>query len=587
MSTFALGALARRRTGVVRLASWPELSSALLLALVGIELAVLVALLPDTATIWWQGKPSPDFQLLLNAARDLKPNGLYSPGLSLLLYPLTLLDQANAYRVYTALGALAVVAVAYLAQRGIRPIEARVAVALGVISIPQMHWALRFGHLTPFLALAALGGFLLLRRRPYLAGLCFAFLILKPQYAPIPALYLLWTRNRRALAGLLGGAVVLEMAGFAAAGFGEIGPYVRGLLDMGADSRDNLLAVQQAWQYAWPGFLISAGLEANPLLVIDALALSLAAVMLVWLRGNAPTAVAAAALGMLLVTPYANFYDWGLLVVAGALLLRADIRWKSLLPVIAVGLYVALIATQAATPWPINGMEINVVQTGDQLSLAVGDIGTRGLYWVTPAALAAVCFLAVAAHRGGRSDATDHATGTPQTRRGLHDLQRLHGSPTASQRLAPGCSLDAGRAVPGARLSRRRSRGQRPAPQTPLRPLLAHQPSSIQLPPGFPVPADAHVESAGRGAKLPYHVQWTSAEPVPAVSAIYEDLLKSGNWELMLREETSPSYRIRLSRLGPDGFMTHWAMLDVSPQEGGSRISLDFMITQGLTVTLN
>jgi hypothetical protein len=28
-------------------------------------------------------------------------------------------------------------------------------------------------------------------------------------------------------------------------------------------------------------------------------------------------------------------------------------------------------------------------------------------------------------------------------------------------------------------------------------------------------------------------------------------------------------------------------MLDVSPREGGSRISLDFMVTQGLTVTLN
>jgi hypothetical protein len=108
-----------------------------------------------------------------------------------------------------------------------------------------------------------------------------------------------------------------------------------------------------------------------------------------------------------------------------------------------------------------------------------------------------------------------------------------------------------------------------------------------QLPPGFPVPPDAKVESAGRGAQLPYHVQWTSAEPVPAVAATYEDLLKSGNWELMLREEASPSYRIRLARLGPDGFMTHWAMLDVSPQEDGSRISLDFMITQGLTVTLN
>jgi hypothetical protein len=411
VSTFALGALARRRTAAVRLARWSELSPALLLALVGIELAALVALLPDTVAIWWQGKPSPDFQLLLNAARDLKPLiGLYSPGLSLLVYPLTFLDEADAYRVYTGLGALAVVAIAYLAQRGIRPVEARVAVALGVISIPQMHWALRFGHMTPFLALAALGGFLLLRRRPYLAGLCFAFLVLKPQYAPIPALYLLWTKNGRALAALLAGALVLETAGFAAAGFGEIGPYVRGLLDMGSDSRDNLLAVQQAWQYAWPGFLISTGLDPNPLLVIDALVLSLMAVMLVWLRGNAPTAIAAAAVGMLLVAPYANFYDWGLLVVAGVLLLHADVRWKSLLPVITVGLYVALIATQAATPWPIKGLEINVIQTGDQLSLAVADIGTRGLYWVTPAALAAVCFLAVAAQRGGRGVAAIHAT---------------------------------------------------------------------------------------------------------------------------------------------------------------------------------
>jgi hypothetical protein len=108
-----------------------------------------------------------------------------------------------------------------------------------------------------------------------------------------------------------------------------------------------------------------------------------------------------------------------------------------------------------------------------------------------------------------------------------------------------------------------------------------------QLPPGFPVPPDAKVESAGHGAQLPYHVQWTSAEPVPALAAIYEGLLESGDWELMLREDAGPSYRIRLARLGPDGFMTHWAMLDVSPREGGSRISLDFMITQSLAVTLN
>jgi hypothetical protein len=406
VSTVALSLLAHYRSPTARSVWLPQLRSALLLALIGIEAAALVALLPDTAAVWWQGKPSPDFQLLLNAARDLQPNGLYSPGLSILLYPLSLLDERDAYRIYAGLGTLAVAAIAYLAQRGLRPTEARVALALGIMTVPQMHWALRFGHLTPFLALAALGGFLLLRRRPFLAGLCFAFLVLKPQYAPIPALYLLWTRNGRALAGLLGGAVLLETAGFAAAGFGEIGPYVRGLLDLGSDSRDNLLAIQQAWQYAWPGFLISAGLESNPLVVLDMLILSLAAVMLVWLRADASTAAAAAALGMLLVAPYANFYDWGLLVVAGALVIRANIRWESLLPVVAAGLYLALIASQAATPWPINGMEIHVIQTSGGLSLAPADVGTRGLYWVTPATLAAVCLLAVAALPRCRRDAT-------------------------------------------------------------------------------------------------------------------------------------------------------------------------------------
>ena len=93
--------------------------------------------------------------------------------------------------------------------------------ALGVVSLPQMHWALRLGHMTTFLALAALGGFMLLRKHPFLAGLCFSFLVLKPQYAPIPAMYLLWTRNGRALAGMATGALVFTFVGFAAVGFGE------------------------------------------------------------------------------------------------------------------------------------------------------------------------------------------------------------------------------------------------------------------------------------------------------------------------------------------------------------------------------
>ena len=370
---------------------WPlaRLTPALLLVAVGVEMAALVALLPETLQTWWRGRPPADFLLLLNAARDLEPNGLYSPGLSLFLYPLTWLDAEAAYRVYVALGGLAVLSIAYLTQREVGSLEGRLAVALGVVTLPQMHWALRFGHLTPFLAAAALAGFLLARRRPYLAGLCFSVLVLKLQYAPVPALYLLWTRNFRCLAAFVAGGVALETAGFVAAGFDEMGPYLRGLFDLGSDHRDNLVPIQQAWQYAWPGFLISAGLDPNPLVAFDLMALSLVAVALVWMRGDKSVGPAAAALGMLLVSPYSNFYDWGLLVVAGVLLLRADVSWKGLRPAVLVALYVGLMATQRATPWPIDVVGLDP----EQIS------GTRGLYWITPLALAVVCLLALTGQR--------------------------------------------------------------------------------------------------------------------------------------------------------------------------------------------
>jgi hypothetical protein len=103
-----------------------------------------------------------------------------------------------------------------------------------------------------------------------------------------------------------------------------------------------------------------------------------------------------------------------------------------------------------------------------------------------------------------------------------------------------------------------------------------------ELPPGFPLPADGELAAAGRGEQLPYHAEWTSAEPVSEVAGIYRRILDGVHWELMLEESTGPSYRIRLSRLGPGGFLTHWGMLDVSPQGAGSRVTLDFIVTQRL-----
>lgn len=398
MSAFALDALNRpdgRPSGRWRpaLARWQALgglTARLLSLLVGAELAVLVAWLPDTLASWWQGDRAGDFAVFYGVAQDLERSGLYSPFFPLILHPLTYLSLLNAYRAYAALGGLALLGVAYLAQRRAGSLEGRLAVALGVISLPQFHWALRIGHLTPILALAALAGFLLLRRRPVVAGLCFALLSMKPQYLLVPGLYLLWTRNGRALAALLVATAAMEVAGLAAVGFDALGPYLRGFLDWGGDARDNLLPAQQAWQYAWPGFLISAGLEPHPLLVFELVLLSLALVALVWARTDRQAAAIAAALGMLLVTPYSNFYDWGLLAVPGALLLGARLRWRWPVPLVLAGLYLAALASQAATPYPAP-------------TDGLGGASTDGFYWITPAALAVVGLLLVAGRRNGRA----------------------------------------------------------------------------------------------------------------------------------------------------------------------------------------
>ena len=513
------------------------------LAVIGIELAVLVAVLPETINSFRHVDTTTDFSNFYGNAGDLEMPGLYSPMVSLLVYPLTFLGLTTAYRVYFAIGVLALAGVAYLAQRQVTTPEARIALALGVLSVPQMHWALRIGHFTPILALALLGGFLLLSKRPVLAGLCFAVLLLKPQYAPVPLLYLLWTRNGRALAAMTAGALVISFAGFAAIGFGEIGPYLSRFFDWGGDSSDNLSPVQQAWQYAWPGFLISAGIKSNPLIVFDLIALSAGVVWLAWARGGRTVGAAAAALGVLLITPYANFYDWGLVIAGAVLLLRADVRGKPMLPVLAFGLYLALVASQRATPFSPGAMTLGfefVQGATDAPAL------TQGVYWITPLVLAVVAYLVVAARQ---AEATIETVATPQ-------------------RLQPRVLAGAALLVAAAFIGHVAPFGQAHDPYAPSQVLKS-------VPADFPLPSDSRLASAGKGEELPYHLEWRSNEPVSEVAGIYRHLVTGGNWELMLDEEAAPSYRVRIARFSPYGEMTHWAMLDVSEGTDGSQISLE------------
>lgn len=554
----------RWRLAFGRPAGLRVLATGSILVLIGIELAVFATVLPDTVQQWWTADSTGDFGNFYTDAKNLDINGLYSPGLSLLMFPLSWLSLAAAYRVYVALGAVALLAVAYLAQRQIDAPEGRIAMVLGVLSIPQMHWALRLGHMTSFLALAALGGFLLVRKRPILAGLCFAVLILKPQYAPIPALYLLWTRNGRALGAMAAGALAISVAGFAAVGFGELGSYLGSFLDLSADTRDNLLPYQQSWQYAWQGVLMSAEIEPNPLVALDLSLLSLGVVIVAWSRGTRAAALTAAALGMLIVTPYANFYDWGLIVVAAALLLQTDLRWPVLAPAVLVGLYAALLYSQSVTPFPAVDVRVGVIQPDGSVSILPASqvFPADGIYWITPLALASVALLAVAGRRRASVDDAemndDAAPSDGERERSLKPAMWL-GLAAVVIPVAYFASAFYGDAPPFTK------------EYDPFAPSEVRK----QVPDDFALPDDAKLRIAGKGSgDLPFHLEWTTDASVPEIASLYDDLLESESWELSLAEGRAPSYRVRLMR-NELGFMTHFVIVDASPAEDGSLISLD------------
>lgn len=570
MTVLTAGATTRWRFAFGRPTVSATIISISLLVLIGIEIAVLGALLGTTLDQWWTASSTGDFGTFYNDAKNLDVNGLYSPGLSLILYPLTALSAQNAYRVYVALGGAAVLGIAYIAQRYVSLPEGKAALVLGIVSIPQLHWALRLGHFTPILALVALGGFMLVRKRPLLAGLCFAFLVLKPQYAVVPALYLVWTRNWRALVGMTAGVLAIELLGFVAVGFDQIGPYISKFFDLSADTRDNLLPYQRSWQYAWQGFLISAGIEPHPLVVIDLSVLSLGVVVVAWARGTRTAAIVAAALGMLLVTPYANFYDWGMIAIAGVLLLQSDFKWKAAVPLLLVTFYFVLLLCQYATPFPAVDVQVGVVEANGQISVLPANFisPTNGIYWITPLALAAVAMLAMAGRSSNERDVLEAETARPATR-------RLG---------APALLALSALVVPAAFFASAYY-GEAPPFDKAYDP---YAPSEIQkrVPNDFPLPDDAKLVVARQGVQLPFHLEWTTSAPVAEVGQLYDDLLQAGTgWELMLAEREAPSYRIRIGRTNDVGFLTHWAKLDVSPGSEGSIITLDLFVTQFLTVT--
>jgi hypothetical protein len=532
----------------------------LIFAAIGVEVLALVALLPHTLDVWTDPARygHADFKHFYESSKSLSLSGTYNPALGAMLHPLTYLSLTHAFQVYFALNVAALLTIAYLAQRAVEAPHAKLAVALGVLALPQTHWALRVGHFTELLALVSLAGFLLASKRPVLAGLLFAMLALKPQYLPVPVIYLLFTRNWRALGALGGVFIVMSIAGVVAAGvsLADAGGYYADRIayvveDVAIGQSELLLPVQQSWQYSWRGFLVSAGIEPNPLLIGDLLALSAVAMLFAWWRCTPSVARAAAAIGMLLLAPYSTFYNWSMLAVAAALLLRSDLKPRWLVGAILASFAIAAVATQAATPWP----------SPDRFAPS----DTRGLYWLQPVALATLFVLSIAGRRRDERRTDDGAASALVAVRS--HVRSLRVPSFALRGVAAACAIGIGY-VGAAYVS-----GNAPFAPSPY---FSRDAIVAALPADFPVPADARLHGAGPGANWPYRIEWTTEAPTSEVAGVMTHRLDGGSWSITRTTETGGVVTIRGARdaAGVDGD----AIADVTllPAGDGTRITVEF-----------
>jgi hypothetical protein len=550
------------RSPLARFDALRRFAPALLFAAIGIELLVLRTWLPDTLDVWFHPDTAGygDFPAFYRAAQHISLNATYSPGLSALMYPLTYLSQRVAFQIYFGVNVAALLGIAAIAQSTVTSWPAKLAVALGVLALPQTHWALRVGHFTEILTLALLAGLLVSERRPVLAGLLLGVLALKPQYLPVPLPYLAWARNWRAVGSCVGMLAALTAAGVGAMALRDgagIFAYVAhyygasvGIVAYHITIGQQSELYVQGWQYSWYGFLVSIGAEPNPLIAGDLMLLSLGVMALAWWKCTPSVAKAATVLGMLLLQPHTTFYNWSILAAGAALLLRSDLRPRGLVPVIIAGLALAAAATQNATPWPIPYDRFRPPDT-------------RGFYWLQPATLVTLFVLAIAGARQ-KAAAADTAVTVERLRRFAVARVRVTAAPLAGAALATVCA---------GFLSAAYVTGSGPFGSSAL---FNESQVMRALPVDFPVPSEATVEHVGAGSDLPYRIDWQTDASTSEVAGILREKLADGTWRIVESQNTGDGLTLRTSRGANSAGAPIVADVQITASGQGSRVRLEF-----------
>jgi hypothetical protein len=250
-----------------------------------------------------------------------------------------------------------------------------------------VHEALIMGHSALFFCLALTAGFLLLRgRREVLAGLCFSLLALKPQWAILPGLFLLFRGEWRTLGTMFVSSCLIFFVPFFIIGLDTFSNYVHFL------RWQNDLDLRDApHMFSWNGFLFK--LRGGPLYghvpppaewTYALVAVTAIPLAVVWWGRNYLLGVAATVLAMLLISTHSVWYDWALLIVAALfLVLYSQGRSRSM----RIEMWVILLALHVAA-----AQSISVLLRPDRFAI---DWHSSGFFSLTPVAFAALVWMAL------------------------------------------------------------------------------------------------------------------------------------------------------------------------------------------------
>ena len=240
------------------------------------------------------------------------PN-VYTPAMSLLLVPFTLLSLHSGFILWSSLQLAALVVCWHLTARGDPPLRA---VLLAMVFVPYpVTLGLLQGQVLPLqMALVAASYALASRGRDFLAGALLSCLALKPQGLQLIPFALLLAGRTRAFAGWAAAMAAIGGVVLGVIGLDGALAYAERLSWAGAHPQ----SLWVAWSYTLARHFDSAG--ARAVVLSAAVILTLIAA---WRnRAHLEIAYAAGLVGSILASPYTHLYDFMLLFPAAWLTLR-------------------------------------------------------------------------------------------------------------------------------------------------------------------------------------------------------------------------------------------------------------------------